>query len=106
MGELNSFKFNNSRIRNQILIIRIIKAKINESSEVAKVDQPIREVPIPYILPAINTPKYGFVENAERINGRFAMIAFLIILLIEAITKRGLLELAGIQTGNGIDIGF
>ena len=41
-------------------------------------------------------PQFGWSGYAERINGRFAMIGFLSILLVEAISKISFLEWAGI----------
>ena len=78
----------------------------------------------------------GFVDNAEKINSRAAMIGFFGVIIVEAVrctrpapalraqgcaplrpsvlltrlaaqlAGKGLLELIGIETGNGIDIGF
>ncbi len=41
-------------------------------------------------------PEFGWSSYAERINGRFAMIGFISILLIEAISKTSFLDWAGI----------
>ena len=41
-------------------------------------------------------PEFGWSGYAERINGRFAMIGLLAVLLIEAISKISFLEWAGI----------
>ena len=41
-------------------------------------------------------PEFGWSGYAERINGRFAMIGVIAILLIEALTKISFLEWAGI----------
>ncbi len=41
-------------------------------------------------------PAFGWSNYAERINGRFAMIGFTAILLIEAFSHRTFLEWAGI----------
>ncbi len=41
-------------------------------------------------------PEFGWSSYAERINGRFAMIGFTSILLIEAISKTSFLDWAGI----------
>ena len=41
-------------------------------------------------------PEFGWSGYAERINGRFAMIGFTSILLIEAISKTSFLHWAGI----------
>ena len=41
-------------------------------------------------------PEFGWSSYAERINGRFAMIGLMAVLLIEAISKISFLEWAGI----------
>tara|TARA_Y100001968_G_scaffold94754_1_gene85073 strand:- start:534 stop:773 length:240 start_codon:yes stop_codon:yes gene_type:complete len=41
-------------------------------------------------------PEFGWSSYAERINGRFAMIGLMAVLLIEAISKLAFLEWAGI----------
>ena len=41
-------------------------------------------------------PEFGWSAYAERINGRFAMIGLMAILLVEAISKISFLEWAGI----------
>ena len=41
-------------------------------------------------------PEFGWSGYAERINGRFAMIGLLAVVLIEAITRISFLEWAGI----------
>ena len=40
-------------------------------------------------------PEFGWSDYAERINGRFAMIGFIAVLLIELIAKTSFLEWAG-----------
>lgn len=54
----------------------------------------------------LTTRDAGFVDNAEVTNSRAAMIGFFALLLLEAVTGKGILELMGIEVGNGIDIGF
>ena len=41
-------------------------------------------------------PEFGWSGYAERINGRFAMIGLIAVLLIEALSKISFLEWAGI----------
>ncbi len=41
-------------------------------------------------------PEFGWSGYAERINGRFAMIGLIAVLLVEAISKISFLEWAGI----------
>ena len=54
-----------------------------------------------------NTPeRLGWTSKAERWNSRAAMGGFVLILLIEGVSGRGILELFGVSIGNGLDIGF
>ena len=41
-------------------------------------------------------PEFGWSDYAERINGRFAMIGFIAVLLIELLNKTSFLEWSGI----------
>ena len=41
-------------------------------------------------------PEFGWSAYAERINGRFAMIGLMAVLIVEAISKISFLEWAGI----------
>jgi len=41
-------------------------------------------------------PEFGWTGYAERINGRFAMIGLMAVLLVEALSKISFLEWAGI----------
>ena len=41
-------------------------------------------------------PEFGWSGYAERINGRFAMIGLMAVLLVEALSKTAFLEWAGI----------
>ena len=56
--------------------------------------------------PVTPPPKFGFVENAEVLNSRAAMIGFFALLAVEAIAGKGLLELVGVTVGKGLDIGL
>lgn len=38
-------------------------------------------------------PRFGFTEFAEKWNGRFAMIGFVLLLAIEAVTGHGLVSI-------------
>lgn len=51
----------------------------------------------PTVLPKLDRPKKGFNEYAERLNGRAAMVGFIVILLIEAITGKGVLTWLGLS---------
>ena len=52
--------------------------------------------PEPSITPNIQEPKFGFNEYAERLNGRAAMIGFIVTLVIEYLTGQGLLAWLGL----------
>lgn len=60
----------------------------------------------PTTKPVVPPPKFGFVENAERLNSRAAMIGFFALLLVEGIFNKGILEMVGITVGKGLDIGL
>lgn len=53
--------------------------------------------PKPTVTPQLEEPKFGFNEYAERLNGRAAMIGFLLTLIIEYSTNQGLLKWLGLQ---------
>ena len=68
----------------------------NQSIEQVKTDSEIKN-----LSPSATTtdiPEFGWSGYAERINGRFAMIGLMSVLLIEAISKISFLEWAGIIT--------
>ena len=65
-----------------------------QSIEEEKIDSEIKD-----LSPSATTndiPEFGWSGYAERINGRFAMIGLIAVLLIEAISKISFLEWAGI----------
>ncbi len=66
----------------------------NESIEKEQTDSAIQN-PIPSAT-TNDIPEFGWSSYAERINGRFAMIGLMAVLLIEAISKISFLEWAGI----------
>tara|TARA_B100001121_G_scaffold233517_1_gene206998 strand:- start:138 stop:377 length:240 start_codon:yes stop_codon:yes gene_type:complete len=45
-----------------------------------------------------DVPEFGWSGYAERINGRFAMIGLIAVLLVEAFSKISFLEWAGIMS--------
>lgn len=47
--------------------------------------------------PKLEEPKFGFNDYAERLNGRAAMIGFVLTILIEYLTGQGLLSWLGLQ---------
>ena len=51
----------------------------------------------PSVTPKIEDPKFGFNEYAERLNGRAAMIGFLLLVVIEYITDQGILSWLGLK---------
>jgi len=66
----------------------------NQSIEQEQADSEIKN-----ISPSATTndiPEFGWSGYAERINGRFAMIGLMAVLLVEAISKISFLEWAGI----------
>ena len=67
---------------------------VNQSIEQEKTDSEIKN-----LLPSATTndiPEFGWSGYAERINGRFAMIGLMAVLLVEALSKISFLEWAGI----------
>jgi len=50
----------------------------------------------PSVTPNLQRPKTGFNEYAERLNGRAAMVGFVIIVLIELVTGQGILTWLGL----------
>tara|TARA_Y100001968_G_scaffold168700_1_gene154517 strand:+ start:67 stop:306 length:240 start_codon:yes stop_codon:yes gene_type:complete len=66
----------------------------NQSEEREQTDSKIKN-----LSPSATTndiPEFGWSGYAERINGRFAMIGIIAILMIEALSKISFLEWAGI----------
>jgi hypothetical protein len=53
--------------------------------------------PQPTTTPKLEEPKFGFNDYSERLNGRAAMIGFVITLVIEYLTGQGLLSWLGLQ---------
>lgn len=51
----------------------------------------------PTVTPNIKDPKFGFSKYAERLNGRAAMLGFILTLAIEYFTGQGLLSWLGLQ---------
>lgn len=51
----------------------------------------------PTQVPKLEQPKFGFNDYAERLNGRAAMIGFVLVLVIEYITGKGILEWLGLS---------
>jgi hypothetical protein len=53
--------------------------------------------PQPTQTPKLEEPKFGFNDYTERLNGRAAMIGFVLTLAIEYFTGQGLLSWLGLQ---------
>jgi hypothetical protein len=53
--------------------------------------------PQPTVTPKLEEPKLGFNEYAERLNGRAAMIGFMIMVAIECLTNQGVLSWLGLR---------
>ena len=51
----------------------------------------------PTQVPNLEDPKFGFNDYAERLNGRAAMIGFILSLVIEYLTGQGLLAWLGLH---------
>jgi len=51
----------------------------------------------PTVTPKLEEPKFGFNEYAERLNGRAAMIGFLLMVVIEYATNQGVLSWLGLK---------
>ena len=68
----------------------------NQSTEPEKTDSEIKNLSTSSTTNDI--PEFGWSGYAERINGRFAMIGLLAVLLIEAFSKISFLEWAGIMS--------
>ena len=49
----------------------------------------------PTVSPTIEDPKFGFNSYAERLNGRAAMVGFIVALVIEAVSHQGVLTWLG-----------
>jgi len=51
----------------------------------------------PTTTPKLEEPKFGFNEYAERLNGRAAMLGFMLIVIIECVTGQGILAWLGLR---------
>ncbi|MEO1144071.1 MAG: hypothetical protein AAFX78_09685 [Cyanobacteria bacterium J06638_20] len=52
--------------------------------------------PQPSVTPALDVPKFGFNDYAERLNGRAAMVGFALTLIIELLTGKGVMAWLGL----------
>lgn len=55
-----------------------------------------KSTPKPTVIPAVTEPKFGFNDYAERLNGRAAMMGFVITLAIEYFSGQGVLAWLGL----------
>lgn len=53
--------------------------------------------PKPTVTPQLEEPKFGFNDYAERLNGRAAMIGFMLTMIVEYSTGQGLLTWLGLR---------
>ena len=51
--------------------------------------------PKPSVSPSVENPKFGFNGYAERLNGRAAMVGFIVAIAIEAVAHQGVLTWLG-----------
>jgi Chlorophyll A-B binding protein len=51
----------------------------------------------PTQFPKVSNPKYGFNDYVERLNGRAAMVGFVVAVVIEALTGEGVLTWLGLR---------
>ena len=49
------------------------------------------------LIPEIEKPAFGWTPYAERMNGRFAMLGFIALVLIELITNQGFFAWLGLK---------
>lgn len=49
------------------------------------------------LIPEVEEPAFGWTAYAERMNGRFAMLGFVALLLIEIITDQSFLHWLGLR---------
>lgn len=49
------------------------------------------------LIPEVEEPAFGWTPYAERMNGRFAMLGFIALLIIELISNQGFLAWLGLQ---------
>lgn len=60
----------------------------------------------PPLKPSVPPPKFGWVDNAERMNSRAAMIGFFALIAVEFIAQRPFMEMIGVQVGRGLPFEF
>ena len=71
-----------------------------KNKDIQSTDQDQVDSELKNLSPSATTndiPEFGWSGYAERINGRFAMIGLIAVLIIEAFSKTSFLEWAGIM---------
>ena len=72
------------------------KTKTNHDNQLIEKEKTDSEIQTPSTSATTNDfPEFGWSGYAERINGRFAMIGLIAVLMIEALSKISFLEWAG-----------
>ncbi|MFB6275133.1 MAG: chlorophyll a/b-binding protein [Halothece sp.] len=49
------------------------------------------------LIPEVEEPAFGWTPYAERMNGRFAMLGFIALLIIELVSNQGFLAWLGLR---------
>ena len=52
-------------------------------------------IPEPVMVPNLEDPRFGFNRYAERLNGRAAMVGFVLAIVIELLSHQGVLTWLG-----------
>lgn len=48
-------------------------------------------------IPSLDEPGFGWTRYSEQVNGRFAMIGFVALLVLEALTNQGIFTWLGLR---------
>tara|TARA_B100000965_G_C19462434_1_gene700334 strand:+ start:29 stop:271 length:243 start_codon:yes stop_codon:yes gene_type:complete len=76
-----------------------MNSNTENNSDNQSIEQETTDSKVKSLTPSATTndiPEFGWSDYAERINGRFAMIGLMAVLLIEALSKISFLEWAGL----------
>jgi hypothetical protein len=71
-------------------------AAASPQTPAAGADQPVAAAPPATSATTSDAPAFGWSAYAERINGRFAMLGFVAVMLIEALSDDTFLHWAGL----------
>lgn len=69
--------------------------KTNATKQVAK--QVTKQTEQPSSPPSQDTPGFGWTRYSEQVNGRFAMIGFVALLVLEALTNQDIFTWLGLR---------